>query len=228
MVKPYRVEVKQTRRNKSIGIRVKPGLVELSCPQWADQHLIDRVLRERASWIERQLQACAAQAPVQKPVVEEGAVWMFRGEPHALRLHQGPRRTERSDGEIRLIHPDASRSPTTAAAQLDAFLKAEALGLFTERTGVFAERMQVRPAAVRVRRYRARWGSCSQQGVLTYHWPIIQAPDSVSDYLMVHELAHLVHFDHSPAFWRLVESIQPDWKAARAWLKRFGAPLLLP
>lgn len=224
----YALVVKHTARQKSIGLRVKPGVVELSCPRWTTQELIDRVLRDRADWIARQLGECARLPQVQKPVPEEGATWMFRGDPHALTIVPGNKQVHAVNGVLRVSVPTTNPPPGLVSALLDHFFKAEALSHFRSRTQYFAEQIGVLPTEVRIRRYRARWGSCSAQGVVTYHWPIIQAPDWVSDYLIVHELAHLVHFDHSPAFWAVVESVMPQWRDARRWLKERGAVLLLP
>jgi predicted metal-dependent hydrolase len=72
---------------------------------------------------------------------------------------------------------------------------------------------------VSVRNQRWRWGSCSRKGHICLNWRLIQMPDSVRDYVMVHELMHLKRMDHSPKFWRLVAQVCPDFKTARAWLR---------
>jgi predicted metal-dependent hydrolase len=78
---------------------------------------------------------------------------------------------------------------------------------------------------------RSRWGSCSGRGTLSFSWRLIMAPSHVLDYLAAHECAHLVHMDHSAAFWSVVERLMPDMARAEAWLKahgpslhRYGAP----
>jgi len=73
---------------------------------------------------------------------------------------------------------------------------------------------------VSVRNQRWRWGSCSRNGHICLNWRLIQMPDSVRDYVMIHELIHLKRMDHSPKFWKLVAQACPDFEAARAWLRR--------
>ena len=73
---------------------------------------------------------------------------------------------------------------------------------------------------VSVRNQRWRWGSCSRNGHICLNWCLIQMPDSVRDYVMIHELIHLKRMDHSPKFWKLVAQACPDFEAARAWLRR--------
>jgi predicted metal-dependent hydrolase len=73
---------------------------------------------------------------------------------------------------------------------------------------------------VSVRNQRWRWGSCSREGHICLNWRLIQMPDSVRDYVMIHELMHLKRMDHSPKFWKLVAEACPDFKTARTWLRR--------
>ena len=75
-------------------------------------------------------------------------------------------------------------------------------------------------ARISVRNQRWRWGSCSRKGRICLNWRLVQMPDSVRDYVMIHELMHLKRMDHSPKFWRLVAAACPDFKAARAWLRK--------
>ena len=76
-------------------------------------------------------------------------------------------------------------------------------------------------ARVSVRNQRWRWGSCSRKGRICLNWRLVQMPDPVRDYVMIHELMHLKRMDHSPKFWKLVAEACPDFKAARAWLRAF-------
>jgi predicted metal-dependent hydrolase len=83
------------------------------------------------------------------------------------------------------------------------------------------------PGKLRISSARTRWGSCSRQGTLSFTWRLVMAPEEVIDYVVVHELCHLRHLNHSKAFWGLVEGILPDYKVRRAWLKRHGERLQL-
>jgi predicted metal-dependent hydrolase len=74
-------------------------------------------------------------------------------------------------------------------------------------------------ARVSIRNQRSRWGSCSRKGHISLNWRLVQMPDSIRDYVMIHELMHLKRMDHSPKFWTLVNQACPDFKAARAWLR---------
>jgi predicted metal-dependent hydrolase len=89
-----------------------------------------------------------------------------------------------------------------------------------------AEHTGLRPSRIAVRNQRSRWGSCSARGAVQLNWRLIQMPPDVSDYVMLHELVHLVQPNHSRRFWRAVEGVCPEWRAAEQWLRKHGRELL--
>ncbi|MDE7247138.1 MAG: M48 family metallopeptidase [Lachnospiraceae bacterium] len=80
---------------------------------------------------------------------------------------------------------------------------------------------------ITIRDQKTRWGSCSAKGTLSFNWRLMLAPPAVLDYVVVHELCHLTHMNHSAAFWALVESVCPDYRVHRKWLKEHGNELTL-
>lgn len=97
--------------------------------------------------------------------------------------------------------------------------------IFTRKTAYYASIMGVTYGRISIREQKTRWGSCSSDGNLNYNWRIIFAPEEVLDYIVVHELAHRREMNHSPAFYRIVESVLPDYKKEQRWLKEHGASL---
>jgi hypothetical protein len=89
----------------------------------------------------------------------------------------------------------------------------------TERTSEFAERLSVEPKAVKISNAKTLWGSCSAKKNINYSWRIIMAEEEVVDYLIVHELAHLLELNHSEKFWSIVENILPEYKTSRTKLR---------
>lgn len=80
---------------------------------------------------------------------------------------------------------------------------------------------------IRIGDQKTRWGSCSSNGTLSFSWRLMLAPPRVLDYVVIHELCHLTHMNHSKEFWKMVESIDPDYKEHRRWLKENGNSLIL-
>lgn len=103
--------------------------------------------------------------------------------------------------------------------------KHRALEDFQRRTEFWSQKMNLRCAGLSLRNQKTRWGSCSSKGTLSFNYRLIAAPDFVRDYIVVHELAHLVHMNHSRSFWALVESHYPQIEAAEKWLKKNGHAL---
>jgi predicted metal-dependent hydrolase len=96
----------------------------------------------------------------------------------------------------------------------------------TETTALESQRIGVRYTRIAIRDTRSRWGSCSSRGALSFTWRLALAPRHILDYVVVHELCHLVHMDHSKRFWSLVERVRPGFRAERDWLNDHGWELL--
>jgi hypothetical protein len=89
-----------------------------------------------------------------------------------------------------------------------------------------SKRLNVSYRSLSIRDQRSRWGSCSNRGVLSFNWRLICAPQAVLNYVVVHELCHIVRHDHSPVFWQMVALARPTFRDERAWLAEHGHELL--
>lgn len=91
---------------------------------------------------------------------------------------------------------------------------------FEKRLSTIADMHGISYNRLRISSAKTRWGSCSRKRNINLNWRLIFAPEQVLDYVITHELSHLTHMNHSKAFWKHVESMMPDYKTHRAWLKR--------
>ena len=87
----------------------------------------------------------------------------------------------------------------------------------------YRSKMGVQPKAVRIIELKNRWASCSPGGNLNFHWKCMMAPPTVLDYIVVHELVHLIHPDHTKAFWNEVDKVMPNYQDRKEWLRVNGA-----
>ena len=114
---------------------------------------------------------------------------------------------------------DSAAEHSELAPIVVAFYRHEARILISQRLAHYARQMNVQPHKVTFRSQRTRWGSCTVRQHLSLNWLLIIAPLEVIDYLCVHELAHLRHHNHSPAFWKFVETEAPTHEASKEWLR---------
>ncbi len=172
---------------------------------------------EHQKWIEATLAAMPAQARI-----DPGETIPLFGRPHRIDWQpEHSRRVVVADGAISLGGPAES-----VESRLLRWLKSEALTLLERETREFCVAGDLEVARVSIGDPRSRWGSCSSSGNIRYSWRLILAPDFVRRATVAHEVAHLVHMDHSPRFHALVETLLgEDPKPARLWLRREGAAL---
>lgn len=101
-----------------------------------------------------------------------------------------------------------------------------AVKVISEKVRYYAEIMNVHYGRITIRNQKTRWGSCSEKGNLNFNCLLMLAPDEVIDYVVVHELCHLIEMNHSKAFWQQVEHVMPDYKEHRKWLKEHGNEIM--
>ncbi len=180
----------------------------------AVQDGVDMALRKSA-WIALQL----SRRPT-RVVFCDGARLPFMGTTLTVR-HVATGRGVCRDGDEIVV----TGRPEHVARRLSDWLRAQARAQLAPRVDDKAGRVARRVSRISVRDTRSRWGSCGANGRLNFSWRLIMAPECVLDYVVAHEVAHLVHRDHGPDFWRLTEILCPHMGEAKAWLHTYGRTL---
>ncbi len=111
--------------------------------------------------------------------------------------------------------------------KIQQWYRTEAASWFTERVDYYQRLMSLQANIIQIKNYKAKWGSCSSRGELSFNWRLMLAPAEISDYVVVHEMCHLREMNHSNAFWQLVSQYCPDYKQHCHWLKEHGGSLEL-
>jgi len=215
---PLTVRVSPRARRVSLRIDAAERGVELVVPRRVAINDCLRFVSAHRGWIAARI--AALPAPVR---LIEGAVVPVMGVPHRIRreLDKTAATVTIADGEIR-VRGDPAHLPRRVRDHLTGLVKQE-LGA---RARTLAAGIGKSVARVGVRDPKSRWGSCSSKGTLSFSWRLVLAPEAVIDYVVAHEVAHLVEMNHGPRFWRLVATLVPDAQAARAWLRRHRTDLL--
>ncbi len=211
------VAVKRSALARRISLRIDParGAV-LMLPVKARLAEGERFLLAHRVWLAERL------ARLPGPVaLGDGASVPLLGVPHPVRHVPGARRGVWVEGGEILV----SGLPEHVGRRTADFLKSEAKRLIAPRAQDMAARLGRKAGRITVKDTRSRWGSCSSAGDLAFSWRLVLAPEQILDYVVAHEVAHLVQMNHSPAFWAVVESLVGDHRPARRWLKVNGAGL---
>lgn len=116
---------------------------------------------------------------------------------------------------------------TALGPLLTTWYRKEAKNIISIRARKYAQSMGQTFGVIHIRDQKSRWGSCSSARNLNFNWRLVMAPEWVMDYVIVHELCHLTHMDHSARFWGLVERYMPDYRTAKQWLKEHGQELVI-
>jgi predicted metal-dependent hydrolase len=205
----------------TIGITIeRDRRVVVRAPQRARPEAVAAAVQSKRFWIWQKLRDPRKYALV--PKVKEfvaGEGFLFLGQNHSLELVREPR------GEVRFNRGRFELARSERASGKDLFRRwflSEARRYVAPRVTALATAMGVNFKRIVVRELRYGWGSCTLGGTLTFNWRIVQAPPLVVDYLIVHELAHVLESNHSREFWNIVAVHAPAWEQARDWLRRNG------
>lgn len=211
------VSVRRHARARRMVLRVSRhgAAPTLTLPPHASVSDARAFVRHHEAWLRQRL----AEQP-QARRISDGTTLPFRGRTLTVRLDPASRIA--IEGEfLRLPGPDAC-----APQQAMAALREAARCRCVEASARLAAGIGRRVGRITLRDTRSRWGSCTSSGDLMFSWRLILAPDPVLDYVVAHEVAHLVEMNHAPAFWAVVRRLCPDHEAPRAWLRRHGPELL--
>jgi predicted metal-dependent hydrolase len=211
------IEYTLTRsKRKTAAIYIRDGAVEVRAPLKMPKRDIDKFVASKEAWIKSKLTA-SRERLVQKQAfsLNYGDAILYRGREYPIAAKDGDRIG--FDDTVFYMPPNLSpHKIKLACVKIYRMLAGRDL---TARTLDFAERMSVAPAAVKINGAKTRWGSCSSRQSINFSWRLIMASDDVIDYVVVHELAHLLELNHSKNFWAIVESVLPDYKERQERLR---------
>ncbi|MGE0028742.1 MAG: M48 family metallopeptidase [Thermoleophilia bacterium] len=202
-------------------LRVGADGVRVTVPPRVRAAALEAFLREHRGWVADRL----AELPAARPLADGDALALLDG-TLALEAAGAARGTGRAvrRGDRLVVRPDAGGG---LDAPVERWYRRAALAELEPRARALAAELGREVTRVAVRDPRSRWGSCTAPGRLSFSWRLMLAPERVLDHVVAHEACHLVHPDHSPAFWRRLGEVRPGYEAERAWLREHGERLRL-
>lgn len=226
--KGFVAEVTRTQRTKSATIKVEDGVVMVVVPQSLVEERVVKLLHDKTRWIKEKLALHRQEHNKSDKEYVSGECFSYLGRNFRLKVNKGQYQPVKlSRGRFTVTLRVGSDNPELIQDSLSSWYKQRALAKLTEKAKRYAEIIGVTYASLGIKLFKSRWGSCSVEGDIDFNWHIIMAPNRIVDYIVVHELCHLIHHDHSPKFWKQVERVMPDYAECKDWLKMNGVSLKL-
>ena len=212
-------------RARRIKLLVSERGARLTVPKRASLREAEAFLREHLDWLALQLARRAPTAPAPALDFASQSTLPLRGEAIALHWREGRLlRIEREAQEVVITHPSSARAASLRQA-LKEFYLAEARRDVGQWMPKYLPGLPRAPRLLRFRALRSLWGSLSPDDALSLDLALVLGPPAAFEYVLVHELCHLIRADHSRAFWREVERRCPDWREHRVWFRSDGLAL---
>lgn len=207
---PVPVRFVRARNAKRYILRMLPGnIARVTIPRGGSVQHGWEFVRRHSGWLQKQLTTAAADWADGTPVY-------FRGTPLPLNIE-----TNEGGPNARLAgHEFPLAAGLPVRRQVEAFLARLAVPELFDRTRELAAAHQAGVRRIRIGNQRTRWGSCSNSKTVSLNWRLIQTPDFVRDYIIIHELMHLREMNHSPRFWEHVAAACPEYREAEGWLRK--------
>ena len=224
-----RVEVVRSIR-RTAALHIIGSDLQVRVPEYVEDERVAAFLQKKRPWIRSKVAEIQLLPPHRTKELVSGESFAYLGRHYRLKVQEGHQvGVSLSGGYLKAtIRPTEQDEHKTLKIQqyLQNWYRNKAQERLKEKTERYAKQIGVSPAAVSVRNFKSRWGSCDKNGQVVFNWNIIKAPHSVVDYVVVHELCHLIHPNHSKEFWQVVGRFDSNYLEHRQWLKIKGAGLL--
>ncbi|MFT9493820.1 M48 family metallopeptidase [Anaerosolibacter sp.] len=183
------------------------GLITVKAPKNLSEEIIINAIKQNGQWIRGRLDEISKlQETSQKRAYEDHGKFLYLGKEYSL--HELIKTRDLEEEELK--------------KNLKKFYITSCTKIIGERIKIYQQRLGVKPKAVEIVESDSQWGSCNSSKKITFNYRLAMAPMDVIDYVIVHELCHLIHMNHDRSFWRRVGSIVPDYKKKQEYLARFG------
>ncbi|MBC2580185.1 M48 family metallopeptidase [Clostridium sp. DJ247] len=219
-------------KRKTISIRITDkGEVLITSPFNVSEETIKTILKKKEKWIISKVQLFTNRlSNYKEKEFVNGEKFLYLGKELQLEFcirHSKKVYTDIQEGKLKVYVNNYEKNHQEIRNSIIDFYRKKAMDILSERTKIYSELIEVRPKKIIIKDQKTIWGSCSSKGNLNYNYRIIMAPMEIIDYIVVHELCHLVHMNHSKEYWNTVKLVLLDYERRRQWLKDNGYLLKL-
>ena len=207
-------------KRKTVEFRIDlDGRLIIRAPLRARRDQIEALVAEKEAWIRaKQELARAERLKEVKRSFQDGEKFLFLGKEYFLKIVEGLEGGFKVTDQFNL---DRSALPR-AGEVIEGWYLTQAKEIIPQRVAWYAKKHGFVYHQVRIKKMVSRWGSCSSKSNLNFNYRLVMAPLEVIDYVVIHELVHLIHRNHSRQYWEAVEILQPDFAVRRGWIQRNG------
>jgi predicted metal-dependent hydrolase len=213
-------KIVRSKRRTIVLVITKDAALEVRVPLNVSLSAIRKFVAKNKAWIEKEKAFAKKQCVLPKRFID-GEEFIYEGSAYKLQI------SDCKDISISSILHFPKRFLPQAKQHLTVWYKIRALEKIVERCGYYANITRLKYSTIKLSSAESTWGSCGYKGSLNINWKLIMAPPSILDYIIVHELVHLVEKNHSKRFWDRVRTILPDYEEQESWLKQRGNTLVL-
>ncbi|KKT42878.1 MAG: hypothetical protein UW64_C0006G0005 [Microgenomates group bacterium GW2011_GWC1_44_37] len=218
------IRVRKLSIATTISVHPERGVV-VRAPFWLSSSAIQKFVEEKSEWINKHLKKIGSTVPEKKYL--EGEMHLYFGQEYPLKINliNTPIRTsvEMAENSIKVDlyqgHTEDKKGLEIKEGLLRWYLET-GISVITEKVNFYTEKVGVNYSRIDIKKVSSIWGSCSPNNRLSFNRKLIMAPHEVVDYVIIHEICHLVHRNHSSRFWALVAKYDPKYKEHRRWLYR--------
>ena len=221
---PYTLQRVPRRRRLSLHVNDAAEVI-VRIPLRVTLREAQEFVQNHTAWLAKRLLLARSQLARRHPLQDATRLPLLDSELTLHLHHAGQGRVERHDTALHVHNSCHQRA--SIADLLETWYRKEAATYMTGRLALLAEKTGLRPKRITVRSQKTCWGSCSARGTISLNWRLMLAPAALVEYVLAHELCHLRHLNHSAAFWKLVEGLDPDYHAHRVVLRRLQLSLVL-
>jgi predicted metal-dependent hydrolase len=196
-------------------------------PLYTDEEIIRERVRSKGRWILKKISEVESLDPAKyRKKFVDGEKLLFLGKHYDLRMIKNGRKIAKVFFEDGIFYLEAETFEYEKSRKaMEKWYRYKAGRIIGDRVELYSQKLGEYPSSVKAKEQKRRWGSCTSRGDLYFNWRLAMAPPGIIDYIVVHELCHLMHRDHSRKFWNQVGSILPDFKKRKKWLKENGLKL---
>ena len=222
------IRVERTNRKRTISLQVKNNKLIIKTPRGVSKKILYDLIKRKQNWIKQRAILNVEEQNLKNREFIDNEKFYYRGNEYRLSLILGRKEAVKiEEGLLQVWYVDDNSIARSTIKRLleDWYLK-ESTKVLKARTEELAQQMKVQPCGITVKNYNSKWGSCTANNKISYNWRIIMAPDCIVDYLIIHELSHIIEPNHSKNFWYQVGNYCKDFKKKRKWLRENGHKLV--